>query len=428
VPQMRTVLAYCGNMAHAQHTARALLDAKALHAFVTGFVYRQPSALSSLVTRLPGSERISAQLSRRKITEVPPHCVHAYPGWEILRTGSIKFGAGSIPTDLIWDQMSHSFDSMIAKRYVPHVQAIQAFEYTALAAFKRAKELGVARILHLPSLDSKQFEDIQNREKRQWRELVGPHDAYFDAKFDRRYARRQAEIAMADVIIANSTLTARSHIDSGADPRKVFVCPLGAPPAIKDVKFAYERVRQPLNVVWAGPFSLRKGAHYLLYAWRALNASSAAVLNVYGQQGLPDRLLASNMEGIVFHGSVPQKTLFTAYETADVLVFPTLSDGFGMVVAEAMAHGLPVITTDQAGAADLVNADNGLIVPAADPKSLTDALRWCLDNRDRLQAMREPALRTARDHQWAHFRHNLIRVLDKGLTRAGYMPKFSALA
>ena len=109
-------------------------------------------------------------------------------------------------------------------------------------------------------------------------------------------------------------------------------------------------------------------------------------------------------------------------------MFPTLSDGFGLVVAEAMAHGLPVITTDQAGAADLVTPDNGLIVPAADPRALADALQWCLDNRDRLQAMRFHALETARRRQWPDFRRDLIAALEKGLRRAGYSPAFGGVA
>ena len=107
-----------------------------------------------------------------------------------------------------------------------------------------------------------------------------------------------------------------------------------------------------------------------------------------------------------------------------MLVFPTLSDGFGMVVTEAMAHGLPVITTDKAGAADLVSPDNGLIVPAADPRALADALQWCLDNRERLHAMRFHALDTARRRQWPDYRRDLIAALEKGLRRAGYAPSF----
>ena len=116
---------------------------------------------------------------------------------------------------------------------------------------------------------------------------------------------------------------------------------------------------------------------------------------------------------------------FRSLRSADVLVFPTLSDGFGMVVAEAMAHGLPVITTDQAGAADLVSPDNGLIVPAADAQALAHALQWCLDNRDRLHTMRFHAFETARRRQWPHFRHDLIAALERGLRRAGYSPAFS---
>jgi glycosyltransferase involved in cell wall biosynthesis len=424
---MRAVLAYPGNMAHAQHSARALMEAGALQAFVTTFVYRKDGVLSSLLARLPfeGAKRANQQLARRAIEQVPPHLVHSYPMWEMLRSGAAMSGAGPVVTDLAWDRMSHSFDALVARRYVSQTRSVHLFEYTALAAFQRAKQEGVARILNVPSLDSKQFEEIQQHEKRNWKELVGPYDGYFDAKFSRRYDRRQREIALADVIIANSSLTARSHIASGADPAKMFVCPLAAPPPIHDVRVSSERKNLPLKVIWAGNFSLGKGAHYLLDAWKLLNARSTAILNVYGELVLPDRLLASTTEGLAFHGSVPQAQLFSAFEEADILVFPTLSDGFGMVVAEAMAHGLPVITTNQAGAADLVTENNGLIVPAADPKALADALRWCLDNRERLQAMRLPARETARGRQWSDFRRDLIAALTTGLSRAGYSPTFT---
>jgi glycosyltransferase involved in cell wall biosynthesis len=424
---MRTILAYPGNMSQAQHIARALMEANALLAFVTTYVYSEDGALASVLARLPfdGSKRIARQLARRTIKEVPAHLVHSYPMWEMLRSGAMLVGAGPVIADRIWDRMSHSFDALVARRYVPRAQAIQGFEYTALAAFERAKKEGKATILHLPSPDNKQFEIIEQREKRLWKELVTKHDGYFDGRFAYRYERRLNEIALADVIIANSLLTARSHIQAGADPKKVFVVPLGAPPTIAEVRVGTERNRRPLNVIWAGPFSLRKGAHYLFEAWRLLAPKSSAILNVYGQVVVPDRLFKLKTGSIVFHGSVPMATLFKAYEEADVLVFPTLFDGFGLVVAEAMAHGLPVITTDQAGAAILVTADNGLIVPAADPKSLADALRWCLDNRDRLQSMRFHALETARHRQWSDFRRDLIVALETGQTRAGYSPSYN---
>ena len=417
-------------MDHAQNAALALAEAGALQAFVTTLAYRPESAFASVLAHVPSkwATRLAQQLARRAIEQVPPHLVRCHPMWEWLRTAASTAGMGPVMTDRIWDRMSRNFDALVAQRYVPRAQAVKAFEYTALASFERARAEGVARILHLPSLDSLQFERIQRREKRAWPELVGEHDAYFDGKFDSRYERRRREIDLADVIIANSSLTAKSHIEAGADPAKVFVVPLAAPPPIGDIASNAGYRERPLRVIWAGPFSLRKGAHYLLEAWRLLRAGHHASLHIYGQLLLPPRLRTAEAGGLIFHGSVPRPTLFEAYRSADVLVFPSLSDGFGMVVAEAMAHGLPVITTDQAGAADLVTADNGRIVPAANPQAIAEALQWCLDNRDGLFAMRFHALETARRRQWQDFRRDLIEALEKGLRRAGYRPDFNRAA
>lgn len=424
------MLAYPGNMADAQNAALALAEAGTLEAFVTTFAYRPDGLLGSLVGRMPAplAGRLARKLGRRAVDAVPPHLVRLHPMWEVIRTAASQAGVSAPLCDRLWDGMSHSFDRLVARRYVPHAQAVLAFEYTALASFERARVQGVARILYLPSLDSLAFDTIQRREKRQWPELAGPHDAYFDRRFARRYARRGREIALAEVIIANSSLTARSHIAAGADPGKVLAVPLAAPPPIAEVAHDETAGRRPLRAIWAGPFSLRKGAHYLLEAWRLLRAGAGATLHVYGQPQLPARLgAAAATPHLVFHGSVPRSVLFQAYRSADVLVFPSLSDGFGMVVTEAMAHGLPVITTDQVGAAELVSPDNGLIVPAADPVALAHALQWCLDNRDRLHAMRVHALETARRRQWHHFRRDLIAALEKGLRRAGYSPEFGSL-
>jgi glycosyltransferase involved in cell wall biosynthesis len=414
-------------MAEAQNVALALAEAGALQAFVTTFAYRPDGLLGSLVRRLPPTlaQRLSGELGRRAVDAVPPQLVRCHPTWEVLRTAVVKAGVGPALADRIWDRMSHRFDHLVAQRYVPRAQAVQAFEYTALASFERAKAEGVARVLHLPSLDNLQFETIQRREKQQWPELVGAHDAYFDRKFAGRYERRRREIALADVIITNSSLTARSHITAGAAPEKVFVVHLAAPPPVDEIASHGKPGEDPLAAIWAGPFSLRKGAHYLLDAWRRLRAGDNARLHVYGQPQLPARLAGAAADGVTFHGSVSRPVLFEAYCSSDILVFPTLSDGFGLVVAEAMAHGLPVITTDQAGAAELVSPDNGLIVPAGDPRALAQALQWCLDNRERLHAMRFHALEAARRRQWHHFRRDLIAALEKGLRRAGYSPAFS---
>jgi glycosyltransferase involved in cell wall biosynthesis len=421
---LRTILSYPGNMAHAQNVALAMLEAGILDCFVTGCDWRARTGVGRGLAQL--SRKLARPLhrhaARKAIKSIPPNFVHTFPLGETARVAASAIVSDPILADRIWDWSSHRFDAHVARRYVPRTQVIQAFEYTALSSFERAAQLGVARVLHLPSLDSRCFEEIQRREKQDWPELVSPTDAYFDAKFERRYARRRAEIELADVVVANSSLTARSHIAAGADPAKVCPVPLGAPPPVKAIMDDDKRRKRQLVVVWAGSFSLRKGAHYIAAAWRRLKPGAAARLDIYGKVTVPERVLAGLGEEVRLQGAKPQSELFAAYESADILVFPTLSDGFGMVVAEAFAHGLPVITTDQAGASDLVTPDNGLIVPAADEGALAVALLWCLDNRDRLLEMRHHALETARKRQWLHFRRDLLAVLTSGLARAGYSP------
>lgn len=417
---MTAVLSYPGNMAHAQHIALALLEAGELDAFVTTFVFREGGVLDRILAvsphRFSGPAR--GQLRRRSIGEVPASYVRSYPWLEIVRTMSSRILKDPILTDRIWDVMSRSFDATVARVDVPRITEIHAFEYTGLASFERARELGVRTILHLPSLDSAAFEAIRTQEFAKWPELASEQPAYFKKKFAERYARRKGEIALADLIVANSSLTARSHISAGADRSRVVNVPCGAPEPIDEIVLAPDQQTRPLRVLWAGTFSLGKGAHYLALALNGMKRGSSIEVEAFGAVGLPADFLSRYCDGISFRGSIPHAALQSRYESADVLVFPTLSDGFGMVATEAMARGLPVLTTDQAGAADLMkHGVNGLIVEAASAEAISDALQWCLDNRAHLVEMRYAALNTARARPWAQFRREFTEAI-KGRSKA----------
>lgn len=407
------IISFPGVMQHAQQVALAVHERGQLSAYVTTFAFKEAGALGRLLNAgaLPGSRRLLAQLRRRAITTIPPDMVHTYPVRELLRSLAQRGGAGPVIVDRLWDRMAREFDALVARRYVPNAEWIQGFEYTSLASFRAASASRTRRVLHLPSLDSAQFEELLQRERAAFPELARPEDAYFKRLFAQRYDRRCEEIQLADLIVANSSLTAKSHIQAGANPRKVVTVPLAAPPVPDRLVDRDHDATKPLTIIWAGTFQLRKGAHYFLQAWKALDAGPRAVVRVYGSIELPERLLTGAPD-IEFVGSVPQGLLLQAFEQADVLVFPTLSDGFGMVVTEALSRGLPVITTDQAGAADLIQHEyNGLLVPAGDACALRDALRWCLDNRLRLFQMRAAAVATARRYQWADYREAMRKAL-----------------
>ena len=412
---------------HAQQAARAYHERAALTAFATGFVFTERGALARLVRRLPAglAARAGRELRRREITEVPAEMLVSYPWLEVLRTAMSRYAKDPVFADFVWDVLSHRFDRTVARRRLDGVQAVHAFEYVAAYTFGEAARRGIARILSIPSIDSKEFEEIRRAEEARFPELRDRRHGYFAARFSRRYDRRRAELALADVIVANSEVTRRSHIRAGADPAKIVAVPLAGPPPIAAIGKPAGDTDRPLSVLWAGNFTLGKGAHYFLDAWRALVAGDRARATVYGAMRLPERILRPSPPGMAFIGSVPQSELFAAFERADILVFPTLADGFGLVVTEAFSRGLPVITTDRAGASDLVrHRENGLIVPAGDATALADALRWCLDSRSTLYRMRWNALATASRWQWPDHRRLLIASVATGLRRAGYDAEF----
>jgi len=422
---MHTLLAFPSTATFAQQAALAFHERGTLAGFITAFVHHDHSVLPRLLNIAPPLQRrIQPQLKRRTITSVPRALLLERPFLEIVRTLADKGGASAPTVDRIWDYMSRDFTKAAGRRLRRgDIRAVYAYEYTALEAFHAADRNGVAKILDFPSLNSRQFEELQRREKERYPELKGAHDEYFAARFEERQARRDAEMIAADVIITNSSVTRRSHILGGADPDKTFAVPYGAPPAVENIRA--RSTEGPVRVIWAGTFSIRKGAHYLIDAWRSLAAGTDLQLDVFGAVTLPDRLWKPSPSGVTFHGSVTRPELFTAFDSADVLIFPTLSDGFGMVVTEAFSRGVPVITTDQAGASDLVAHErNGLIIQAGNPDAIVESLRWCLNNREKLDLMRPHALQAARNWQWSDYRRELVKAVATGLTRAGRSPEF----
>jgi glycosyltransferase involved in cell wall biosynthesis len=358
------------------------------------------------------------ELQRRAIFEVPSELLRCAPLLEIIRTLAARMHLDPRLVDWIWEKEILEFDIGVAKNALDGVDAIYGYEFSALASFRKAKERGLACIYEVPSPEHDYVEEVIQQEFRQFPELNTGARHYFLDRQEGRTTRRRQEWALADVVIVNSSFTRETYAHAGLDISKVRVIPLGAPPV--DEKGKMQNEASPLQILWVGTFSVRKGAHYLLSAWRRVAGKNIA-LEIFGANEMPARL-TDNLPGTIkISSTVPRSILFERYKAADVLVFPTLCDGFGMVISEAFAHGLPVITTPRAGAVELVrHGENGLIVPPADSTALAEALEWCLTHRNGLQSMRGAALETARRWQWDDFRRALSANVLEGLRSAGH--------
>jgi glycosyltransferase involved in cell wall biosynthesis len=164
----------------------------------------------------------------------------------------------------------------------------------------------------------------------------------------------------------------------------------------------------------------RNGVDVLVRAWRGEQLGDRAELVIAGDG--PERStiteLAAGDSSIRLMGYVSDDALADLYRSSDVFVLPSRSgEGFGLVAAEAMATGLPVVATESGGVTDLVqDGVNGVLVPSSDPASLGQAIRVLVDDAGQRSKLSRGALDTASSLSWDRSLDRLERILVNELT------------
>ncbi len=399
-----------------QQAARALEESGQLDRLVVGVRDNTDSFAQQTICRLGrlAGRNLDARFRRRAVTEVPASKVESHPWGELLRLAVAEIDGDGRATDMVWERTETGFDRRVAAQVHAGLTGVYGYEHSSLATFRRAKSLGLPVIYDMPAPETQFVENLLRVEIDKFPELQTAYRRHTAARDDRRIARRRAEWDCADLVMVASKFTRESFVRAGLDVAKVRIVPYGAPPVAtrEQALRAASETDSRATFLWAGTFSIRKGAHYLVEAWRRGSFGKHARLRVFGAITLPPRVLQPLPEGIEFCGSVSRDELMEHYRQADALIFPTLCDGFGMVVTEAWSRGLPVITTERAGAADWLEPNgNGLLIRAGDAEAIEQSLAWAVSHRSELQAMREGALSTAAAWQWSDYRSRLVEFL-----------------
>jgi glycosyltransferase involved in cell wall biosynthesis len=178
-----------------------------------------------------------------------------------------------------------------------------------------------------------------------------------------------------------------------------------------------------VTFMYAGRFSAGKGLDYLLDAFAALQQANGAEMSLLlvgdgvDEGHLRARCAEEGIENVAFVGFQDADSLPRLYAVADVFVFPTLGDTFGMVVTEAMACGLPVIATSSVGEIRerVTEGVNAFVVPPATSDALRDRMMVLATDRELRTKMGEASRRSVADQTpdvWAEaFEHAIERIL-----------------
>jgi glycosyltransferase involved in cell wall biosynthesis len=198
--------------------------------------------------------------------------------------------------------------------------------------------------------------------------------------------REEEEYALADYHCAASTVVRDQLIRIGVPADRIWVVPYGADPKIFHLPKTAPN-ESSFHILFAGMAGLRKGVRTLLEALTIADRADWRMLFYGAKLSEAERDFAEyrGATQLVFHGAVPQATLAEAMRSASVLVLPSLEEGFGLVVPQALNCGLPCIVSDRVGGKDLVrHRENGSIFPAQDANALAVELAWWSEHPYRL--------------------------------------------
>lgn len=209
----------------------------------------------------------------------------------------------------------------------------------------------------------------------------------------------------ADVVLCPSTATKRELVEVGFAPDRVRVVPWGVEQFTVDADVvASVRARHGAAgryVLWVGTIEPRKNLRGLLAAFAQLRHDDVELLLV-GPRGWNEdleSLVGRNKSRVRALGFVPTDELRALYAGAAVFCLPSLREGFGMPVLEAMMAGAPVVTSAGTATEEVVG-DSGICVDPLDHEAIATALASVLDDDDRARSLRERAVARARTCTW----------------------------
>lgn len=380
VSRPRVLLVHPGTQ-HAPRLAAELEREGLLFRFWTGFARSADS-----VRGAGGKRRVDAPAEKLRTI--------AWVEMTALALSRMRF-----PKEKLWHLRNLLFQQLVPQREIEAADVVIGFDTAAWLIGGRAVRAGKKFVLDQSvahPLSRAGTVHAAGGDETMWPEAFVP----------RREDVRQAEALehrLADAVVAASSFAKKSLLENGVLEDRIHVIPYGVGDEWIEAGGARrQRPRvpgRPFRFLYAGYVTARKGVGILLDAWREMDVSGMELRLAGGGS-----IGAGNARNVVFLGQTSRGDMLREMAEADAFVFPSLFEGFGLVLLEAMAAGLPVITTPNTAGPDLLrHGREGLIVPAGDSRALRRAMEGLRADPAGSRSMGECAHVTAAQFTWRRY-------------------------
>ena len=394
---------------NSHHAALSHFESGQLEAFCVSWFPTQREI--RLLKRLPGLGNLSRRVERRHFARLSsaPKIEGRLSEWNRM-VRRVLFDRWISSEALAYEANDWLMKTMARECQRATVTAVHSFEDCSLQQFKIAKRLGKACIYDMPIGYYPAWEEIQRRLAAEFEEWL-PDGGLPETPYVRP-EQKKSEMELADLVIGPSTFVAET-IERFHDKRLV-LAPYGV-----DCDFWHSEGKNDsdclLRFIYAGQASVRKGTPLLLKAWERAGLKDAELLMV-GSWQMANSARCKLGGNVKYLQPCSAEQLRKHYQSADVFVFPSYFEGFGLVLLEAMACGLPLLASECTAATDFLTPDCGSILPAGDLDAWVEALRLTSANRERLPVMKEAARQVAIKNTWKRYRQAVSAGVDQLLS------------
>ncbi len=353
------------------------------------------------------SDHIRGRLRRNYA--LPDEKIDIHPGREAIRLVAGALRISSLTKHEVgWaslDRVYRSLDRIVAARlrrncYGKQLSAVYAYEDCASQIFAAARDLNLGCVYDLPIAYWETAQRLLREEAQRYPDweptLGGTRDS------EEKLQRKAREMELADMVICPSRFVLDSIPESARKQKKCFCVPFGSP-QVEDLSRSAADTGGKFRVLFAGAMTQRKGLADLFAAMKLISSREIELV-VMGSLIEPLEWYRERCPGFTYEPPRPHRNFLELMRSCHVLVLPSIVEGRALVQQEAMACGLPVIATVNAGADDLiVDGETGFLVPIRSPSAIAEKLDWCAANREAVVELGHEAQRRAGQLTWQQY-------------------------
>lgn len=409
---------------HSFRTAVALKNSGNLFKYITT-VYDKENSITSFAKKFLKGDNLK-RANTRKSEELCDNDVIQYCEFSALLLLLLqRIDKSKVLYNILDNIIVYRFNKKVAKYAIKNdVDIIIMYDTLCYKSFEiiKKKNPSIKRVIDMSAPNFVYMDKI-------FREDISKNGKYSNilnkeiesSRYKKILKNSLKEIKLANYFLVASSFSKISLEYSGIKKDTIFKCAYGIDTNLYKYKNRDIKESKKINCIFIGNVTQKKGVFYFFNAISKLDKSKFS-FKIIGAYDSSSEYYKDFKDICDFTGHITKDKLIKVCQEADVIVFPSLADGFGLSVLESLSCGVPAICSRNAGVSDLiVDGYNGFIIPYGDEKSIYDKLIWISENREDLKIMSKNARETAINQTWNNYNNNIknaiISIENRTITR-----------